>query len=169
MSYIDKKERFIQAWTRYGSRWGINKTMGQLHAYLLTEMEPLCTEQIMDSLSISRGNVNMNVRHLIDWGLVKKVYLKGDRKEYFVAIKDVKEIAKRIIIQRRKKELEPLLELMQDMNEDADDWKDESVESLAFYELISSIDKMGSQANEMIEKFLTVEEYWLVKALKKWM
>ena len=71
------------------SAWGINKTMAQIHALLYAENEPLDTDTIMEQLSISRGNANMNLRNLVQWQLVNKVHFKGKRKDYYTAEKDV--------------------------------------------------------------------------------
>ena len=95
------KEKFLQAFGTFGSDWGINRTMAQIHALLLISPEPLSTDKIMDELKVSRGSANMNLRALIDWNLVHKELKAGDRKEYFVAEKDMWEVVKRIVIQRK--------------------------------------------------------------------
>ncbi len=88
MNLTEAKAQFIQRWGVLGSQWGINRTMAQMHALLLVAPEPMTTEDIMQQLSISRGNTNMNVRDLINWNLVNKVIIPGERKEYFVAGKN---------------------------------------------------------------------------------
>ena len=70
MELPEAKERFIQAWGGFGSQWGINRSMAQVHALLLVSPDPLSTEDVMEQLNISRGNANMNLRALIDWNLV---------------------------------------------------------------------------------------------------
>jgi len=96
MELNDAKNRFIQAWGTLGSNWGINKAMAQIHALLLLAAEPLSAEDIMEQLQMSRGNVNMNLRALMDWGIVKKDHVVGERKEYFSTGKDVWELAKQV-------------------------------------------------------------------------
>ena len=108
MTYPEGKEKFIQSWGTLGSNWGINRTMAQIHALLLLAPDVLNAEEIRDELKISMGNANMNLRALIDWGLVYKEHKTGERKEFFRAEKDMLEIVKKIIQQRKKKELEPL-------------------------------------------------------------
>ena len=83
MHYDEAKSKFIQAWGTLGSAWGINKAMGQIHALLLISGEALSTEEIMEALHISRGNANMSIRGLIDWGIVKKEFKPGERKGEF--------------------------------------------------------------------------------------
>ena len=89
MKLTEGKEKFIQAWGTLGSSWGINRTMAQVHALLLIAPESLCAEDIMEELNISRGNANMNIRALMDWGLVSKELKSGERKEFFSAEKDI--------------------------------------------------------------------------------
>ena len=87
MEFKESKEKFIQSWGVLGSSWGINRTMAQIHALLLISPEILSTEEIMDELQISRGNANMNIRGLMDWGIVTKHFKTGERKDFFLLIK----------------------------------------------------------------------------------
>src|SRR4051812_27080842 len=100
MVYQDAKSTFIQAWGTLGSSWGINKAMAQIHALLLLATEPMSAEEIMQELQMSRGNVNMNLRALIDWGIVRKEHRAGERREYFSTGKDVWELAKQVSRER---------------------------------------------------------------------
>ncbi|WP_069131942.1 GbsR/MarR family transcriptional regulator [Rhodohalobacter halophilus] len=103
-------DQFVQVWGEMASAWGINRTMAQIHALLYAEGEPLDTDTIMDQLSISRGNANMNLRNLIQWKLVQKVHYKGQRKDYFTAEQEVWTIVSRIIQERQFREVEPIKE-----------------------------------------------------------
>ena len=97
-----------------GPNWGINRTMAQLHALLMVSEKPLSTDDVMKELGISRGNANMNLRSLVDWGLVRRVFVKGDRKEYFQSEKDIWNMFCRIARERKKREIEPVVETMQE-------------------------------------------------------
>ena len=108
------RSRFIDSWGEMGPKWGIAKTMAQIHALLMVSEKPLSTDEVMLELSISRGNANMNLRSLADWGLIRRVFLKGDRKEYFQSEKDVWTMFCRIARERRKRELEPAIAGMQE-------------------------------------------------------
>ena len=88
MQLPEAKQKFIEAWGKLGSEWGINRTMAQVHALLLISPEALTTEDVMESLQISRGNANMNLGALIDWGLIEKRMKRGERIEFFEAEKD---------------------------------------------------------------------------------
>ncbi len=101
--------RFVEAWGRMGSVWGISRTMAEVHALLYITGEPLCTDDVMDRLEISRGNASMSLRALVDWGIITRVHKRGDRKEYFLAEKDVWAIFRAIVGERRKREVDPLL------------------------------------------------------------
>jgi DNA-binding transcriptional regulator GbsR (MarR family) len=110
----EAKDRFIHAWGEMGTKWGIGKAMAQIHALLMISETPLSTDDIMKELAISRGNANMNLRGLSDWGLIRTVHVKGDRKEYFQSEKDVWNMFCRIARERKKRELEPVIETMQE-------------------------------------------------------
>lgn len=101
---------FIKSWGEMGTAWGINRTMAQIHALLMASPRPLCTDDIMRELKISRGNANMNTRDLISWGLVKRHVELGDRREYFVAVSDVWEMFCIILRERKKREIEPVIQ-----------------------------------------------------------
>ena len=92
-----------------GNRWGINRTVGQIYALLVFVESPLNAEQIASLLSFSRSNVSMGLKELASWDLVNLKHLPGDRRDYFTVPEDVWEIAKTLILQRRKRELEPTL------------------------------------------------------------
>ena len=100
MQYEEAREEFIQTWGNLATQWGINRTMAQIHAVLLLSPNAMTTDDVMEELQISRGNANMNIRALVDWALVQKIYVKGDRKEFFIAVKDTYTIARRIAKER---------------------------------------------------------------------
>ncbi|MGB0932176.1 MAG: GbsR/MarR family transcriptional regulator, partial [Chitinophagales bacterium] len=108
MTLQEGKEQFIQTWGALGSKWGINRTMAQVHALLLVSPEALTASEVKETLAISMGNANMNLRALIDWGLIRKEHKLGHRKEYYYAEKDVWKVAQQIIAGRKKRELTPI-------------------------------------------------------------
>jgi DNA-binding transcriptional regulator GbsR (MarR family) len=108
------KQRFVSSWGDMASRWGISKTMARLHAHLMAAETALSTDEIMETLAISRGNANMNLRALVDWGLVRRVSVGSERKEYFQSEKDVWNMCCRIARERRKREIEPVLGALQE-------------------------------------------------------
>jgi len=111
VSALDKsKALFIRRWGELSGYWGINRTMAELHALLYISADALCTDDIMAALQISRGNTSMNLRQLLDWGLISRVHRKGERKEYFTAETDVWEMFQTIVRERRRREVEPIIE-----------------------------------------------------------
>jgi DNA-binding transcriptional regulator GbsR (MarR family) len=111
---IEAKEKFIQLWGEMGPKWGVNKTMAQIHSLLMVSSKPLSTDEIMEELHISRGNANMNLRGLIDWGLVRRAAIKGERREYFQCEKDVWKIFCIVARERKRREIEPVIQTLQE-------------------------------------------------------
>lgn len=159
MTLDEAKEKFIQTWGGLGTQWGINKTMAQLHALLFISAHPLSTEDIMETLQISRGNVNMNVRELIDWGLVHRVNKTGDRKDYYQAEKDVWKIAKLIVRERKKRELEPIIEVLTELKKVQGDKNSEEYQS--FVESMTQLKNFSETVNNSVDKMIKADENWL--------
>ncbi len=167
MKLIESKAKFINTWGTLGSGWGINRTMAQVHALLLISADPLSAEEIMADLNISRGNVNMNVRMLIDWGLVQKELKSGDRKEYFVAEKDIYKVFKQIAQERRKRELEPVFKVLEEVKQVDGDKKDRNIK--AFVDTIENIERFTKKADKTIETLIKADENWLIGSFMKMM
>jgi DNA-binding transcriptional regulator GbsR (MarR family) len=108
------QDRFVNEWGDLVTVWGLNKTMGQIHALLYITGQPMTADEIMDRLNISRGNVSMNLRALMSWGVVHRQHRKGDRKQYFVAEEDPWRWFKNVVRERRKREVEPIIEAFSD-------------------------------------------------------
>ncbi len=163
MKLTEAKQQFISNWGAFGTHWGINRTMAQIHALLLVSPDPLTQDDIMEELNISRGNVNMNIRELINWGLVERVLLPGERKEYFSAEKDIWKVVKQIVKERKKRELEPMLGLLDKLEDVEGDKRDKNVK--AFIDTVSNIKKLGRQADKTLDVMIKAEENWFVNNL----
>ena len=164
MELEEAKLKFVQAWGTFGSNWGINRTMAQVHALLWVSPESLCADDIMKELKISRGNANMNIRALIDWGLVYKELKQGERREYFIAEKDIWKIVRQIIIHRKKKELEPVLNLLDELK---DVKGGDEADSKQFVETIDEIQAFAGRVDKVLDKFIKSDSNWLMTALLK--
>jgi DNA-binding transcriptional regulator GbsR (MarR family) len=105
----DAKNMLVRRWGEMGGYWGISRTMAEIHALLFVTKQPLCTDDIMARLHVSRGNASMNLRALVDWGLIQRAHKLGDRKEYFVADTDVWHMFETITRERRRREVEPIV------------------------------------------------------------
>lgn len=158
MKLIEAKTEFINQWGILGSQWGINRTMAQVHALLLVASQPLSTDDIMEALNISRGNANMNVRDLIDWQLVQKTLIAGDRKEYFTAEKDIWKVATRIMLQRKKRELDPMVEVLGKLSNIEGDKRNADIK--AFTETIGNIQRFAGHAEKTLDTVIKAEENW---------
>ena len=167
MKLDEAKEKFIQTWGTLGSNWGINRTMAQVHALLLVSADPLSAEDIMAALHISRGNTNMNVRALIDWGLAYKELRSGERKEFFLAEKDIWQVFKQIAKERRKRELEPVFKVLNEVSRVEGDAS--SREMKAFTEAIQGIHNFASKADSTLDKLVKADENWFFNAFIKLM
>lgn len=108
----EAREAFIQQWGAIGTAWGISRTMALVHALFLASPEPLHTDDVMERLQVSRGNAHGNLRELVAWGLLRPVVRKGERREYFEAEKDVWKMFCIIARERRRRELDPALEVL---------------------------------------------------------
>jgi len=103
------QDRFIEAFGRMSGAWGISRTMAEVQALLFITGRPLCTDDVMERLKISRGNASMSLRALMDWGVVERAHKRGDRKEYFLAEGDVWAMFRAIVRERTTREVDPLL------------------------------------------------------------
>lgn len=165
MELQEAKQQFIQNWGVLGTQWGINRTMAQIHALLLISTEPLSAEDIMAQLQISRGNTNMNVRELMDWGIVEKVLKPGERKEFFSAEKDIWVVAMKIIKERKRREVEPILNAL-DQLKDVEAEKGDK-EAQQFISTISDIQRFAKQATRGVDGLVKMDEHWFTGTLLK--
>jgi HTH-type transcriptional regulator, glycine betaine synthesis regulator len=104
------QDLFIRRWGEMGQTWGINRTMAEIHALLYITAQPLCTDDVMDRLHISRGNASMSLRALCDWGIIRRLHKRGERREYFESLSDVWEMFSIIAAERKRREMDPVLE-----------------------------------------------------------
>ena len=104
------QDTFIRRWGEMGQTWGINRTMAEIHALLYSCGQPLCTDDVMERLNISRGNASMSLRGLVDWGIIRRVHKRGERREYFESLGDVWEMFSIIAAERKRREMDPVLE-----------------------------------------------------------
>lgn len=165
MKLTEAKQQFISSWGAFGTHWGINRTMAQIHALLLVSPDPMTQDDIMEELDISRGNTNMNIRELINWGLVERVLLPGERKEYFSAEKDIWKVVRQIVKERKKRELDPMLDLLNKLEDVEGDKRDKHVKT--FVETMSGIKKLGKQADKTLDIMIRADEHWFIGSLMK--
>ena len=163
MKLDEAKIKYIQTWGSLATSWGVNKTMAQVHALLLVSTKPLSAEDIMETLQISRGNVNMNVRALIDWGIVNKEFIIGERKEFFSAGKDIWELFKQITKERKKREIEPVIKILDELQL----IDDNSEEGQQFKKVLGDLSSVTNTVNGILDKAIKADEHWLLSNFTK--
>ena len=163
MKLKEAKKGFIQTWARLGAEWGINRTMAQVHALLLASDKSLTTDDVMEELSISRGNANINLRELMNWNLIYRELVPGDRKEYFRAEKDIWEVAKRIARERKRREVEPVLRELAQL-EKVDE---NTAKARQFSKTIKDIHAFATKIDKSVETMIKADESWFFGAILK--
>ena len=130
------QQKFILHWGEMGTKWGINRTVAQVHALLYISPKPLAADELTDTLAVARSNISTSLRELQGWGIVKMVHVMGDRRDHFETHKDVWEMFRVVLDERKKREIDPTLEMIQDClkeleNEKTrDDYTKERLEAL---------------------------------------
>jgi DNA-binding transcriptional regulator GbsR (MarR family) len=155
------RDEFVTQWGAMGSAWGINRTMAQIHALLLTSAKPLSTDEIMADLHISRGNANTNLRDLVGWGLVRSVIRKGERKEFFEAEKDVWRIFCTIARERKRREVSPAMEVLRKC---ADETKNlPGGEAREFHQRMTELLQFMQMGEKILERISSSEQNKILK------
>lgn len=149
--------QFIQTWGTLGAQWGINRTMAQIHALMLVSPDPMSTDAIMERLTISRGNANSNIRQLVEWDLLRKELVPGDRKEYFKAEKDIWEVARRIAVNRRRRELDPMMNALKELQDEMPSSEHLDAVGRELSNAIDGILQMGEKAGSLMDLVLKLD------------
>ena len=166
MDLQTSKQKFIDTWGSLGSEWGINRSVAQVHALLLVSSEPVSTDEVMEALTISRGNANMSLRQLMDYGIIYKKVIPGDRKEYYVAEKDIWKWAVKIALMRKQKEIDPVMEVLKELK--VETASNKSAEAKEFNETLNDIHAFTDQFSTLADKiFNSNRGELLIKILKK--
>ena len=166
MEIKEAKNKFIQTWGALGSQWGINKTMAQIHALLMVSTEAVSMEEVMEELQISRGNASMNLRALMDWGIVYKEYKAGERREFFTAEKDLDELAVKIAKERSKREIKPALKILKEVSSIK---SNNTAEEIQFIEQTTKLYDFVLKADNVLDKITEYKDNWLTKLVVKFM
>ena len=131
------QQKFILHWGEMGTRWGINRTVAQIHALLYLSPKPLNAEEIVQALSVARSNVSNSLKELQGWGIVKRVHVLGDARDHFESMKDVWEMFRVVLDERKKREIDPTLALLRDCvaeaekDKETDEYTEQKLRELA--------------------------------------
>lgn len=164
MEYQEAKEKFINTWGSLGSLWGINKAMAQIQALLFISPKALSMEDIMERLQISRGNTSMNLRQLMDWGIVSKELVPGERKEFFTTQKDVQELARIVAKERSRREIQPVVKVLQEVSSIKDDGTEKTKELI---KQTQALHELTESADAMLNTLVNQKQNWITKSLVK--
>lgn len=147
---------FIEGWGRMGGYWGISKVMAEIYALLYVSESPLTLEDMSDKLKTSRSNISLNVRGLIELGVVNKVVIRGERKDYYSAETNVGKLAKVLAMAKKKRELDPAMEIVSDAlaaSESADGDRDDPGKRL-FVERLEELKRHMDFVNSIFLSFV---------------
>jgi DNA-binding transcriptional regulator GbsR (MarR family) len=106
------QQKFILHWGEMGTRWGINRTVAQVHALLFISPQPLNAEDIVETLSVARSNVSTSLKELQSWGIIKMVHVLGDKRDHFESMKDVWELFRVVLNERKRREIDPTTQIL---------------------------------------------------------
>jgi DNA-binding transcriptional regulator GbsR (MarR family) len=154
------QRQFILHWGEMGVRWGINRTMAQIHALLYLSPEPLDADAICEALDVARSNVSTSLRELQNWGIVKVVHVMGDRRDHFTSLTDVWEMFRRVLDERKRREIDPTIELLRRCADEAEKAKDSHTQERLgvmrdFFETMAGwYDEIGRLPTPAVMKFI---------------
>lgn len=142
-------QRFVLHFGEMGSRWGVNRTVGQIYALLFLSDRALIADEIADSLGMSRSNVSMGLKELEAWRLIRKRHMPGDRREYIETPGDIWQIVRILAEERRKREVDPTLSLLRDILLDAPGSPEEKHAQAKMREMHDFIDLLTGWADDV--------------------
>ena len=167
--FEEAKAEFIQQWGTLGNSWGMNKTFAQVHGLLMIADKPMSTDDVMDYLNISRGNAHSNLKELQAWGLVKVAHVPGDRKDYFVGLKDTWEMFYFIVKERQRREIDPMKRILEECIEKTKGLKTD--EAKAFNNQLKGVDGFINSGCKALERLLGAQKNnmfkWILAKLTK--
>lgn len=154
--------RFVLHWGEMGTRWGVNRTVAQIHALLYLSGRPMHAEEIADTLGVARSNVSNSIRELQGWRLVRLVHIAGDRRDHFETSKQVWELLRTIVSERQRREIAPTIEVLRDVLADPAISKDPAEAKLRLHETLELLETLTAWSDEM----LALDTATLMKVLK---
>ena len=165
------QDTFIRRWGEMGQTWGINRTMAEIHALLYITGQPLCTDDVMERLNISRGNASMSLRALCDWGIIRRLHKRGERREYFESLGDVWEMFSIIAAERKRREMDPVLETIKQCQKMLDESslgksaaKREDVQLTR--QRLASMEEFVEVTNKIFQQFITNARSGLTRVVR---
>jgi DNA-binding transcriptional regulator GbsR (MarR family) len=165
MDFERKRKLFVEKWGILSERWGLPKSAGRVHAFLISSDKPLCAEDIIDGLGISSGSANAALRSLVSSGMIVRSITESSRKDYYEAIKDPWDLLSRVLQERRRKELEPLLDLCEELTVEAG----YSGDSRSLDTFLTDVHGLGKKADKALRRIIKAEESFFLSIIQKTM
>lgn len=156
------QQKFILHWGEMGTRWGINRTVAQIHALLFLKAKPLAADEIVETLGVARSNVSTSLKELQGWGIVKVVHVIGDRRDHFESMHDVFEMFRVVVEQRKRREIDPTLLVLRDCVKEAEQTKEDAATQKRLGEMLNFFET----ANGWYEQTRSVPTGIFLKAMK---
>ena len=142
--------RFVLHWGEMGTRWGVNRSVAQIHALLYITGRPMHAEEIAETLHVARSNVSISLRELQGWNLVRLVHLAGDRRDHFETVTDVWELLRTIVRERQRREIAPTMQVLRELLADPALAKDPAAALLRMRETLELLDTLTAWSDEML-------------------
>lgn len=162
MQLSETSQKFILHWGEMGTRWGVNRTVAQIHALLYLAGKPLPADEIADTLNVARSNVSNSIRELQAWNLTKLVHVMGDRRDHFVSSTDIWELSRTIVRERQERELMPTMTMLRDLLNHPEIMLDGIERANRMREMLTMLETMTVWSDEM----LRLDTETLTKVLK---
>lgn len=159
------RDEFVAQWGALGTQWGINRTMAQIHALLMTSPGAMCTDDVMAELEVSRGNAHTNLKELVNWGLVRMIVVKGERRDFYEAEKDVWKMFTIITRERKRREIDPALALLNRCAEETKGMTGSEAE--AFHNQVKQLGEFVSFASKMSDKVSSMKHGFALQLASK--
>jgi DNA-binding transcriptional regulator GbsR (MarR family) len=155
-------ERFVLHWGEMGSRWGVNRTVAQIHALLFVNGEPLTAEEIADTLNVARSNVSNSLRELMSWNLIRNTHIMGDRRDFFETSGDVWELMRVIVRERKLREFDPTVSMLAQTLTDPDLAKEPAERQRRIKETHALMNSLSIWTDDMLK----LEPTFLMKLMR---
>ena len=143
--------RFVLHWGEMGSRWGVNRTMSQIHALLFIAGRPMHAEEIVEALEVARSNVSTSLRELQGWGLVRLVHLSGDRRDHYETSSHVWELMRTIVKERQRREISPTIGVLQQLLADPAIRQEPAAVKLRLEQTLDLLETLTVWSEEMLK------------------
>ncbi len=155
-------QKFVLHWGEMGARWGVNRTVAQIHALLYLSGKPLPADEIAETLSVARSNVSNSLRELQAWNLVRMVHVLGDRRDHFETSTDIWELTRTIVRERKERELTPTLQVLNELLQSPELMVDGVDRAARIKEMLAMVESLSAWSDEM----LRLDTETLTKVLK---